>query len=184
MRGHGPYSLGQSSPPRPWGQWVPGCIPRGPQLCSGRNRPGLPTAPLEGARGAGESQGLSASATPAPGLSCALAPILPHQHSYFYSLQFSVNSPCVCVAGGAAGHGTARGVGGARGAHWAVGMAGEPWCPSMGRLPLAARRPPCPLLGGLAEIFSAKPTRVTRPHSVFELVCETRCQPLLHPHRC
>lgn len=94
---HGPYSLGQSSPPRPWGQWVPGCIPRGPQLCGGRNRPGLPTAPLEGVHGAGESQGLSASTTPAPGLSCTLAPILPRQHSYFYSLQFSVNSPCVCV---------------------------------------------------------------------------------------
>lgn len=94
---HGPYSLGQSSPPRPWGQWVPGCIPRGPQLCGGRNRPGLPTVPLEGVHGAGESQGLSASTTPAPGLSCTLAPILPRQHSYFYSLQFSVNSPCVCV---------------------------------------------------------------------------------------
>lgn len=88
----------------------------------------------------------------------------------------------VCVCGGrAAGHGTARGVGGAQGAHWAVGMAGEPWCPSKGRLPPAPCRPPCPLLGGLAEMHSAKPTRVTRPRSVFELVCETRCQPLLHP---
>ena len=30
-------------------------------------------------------------------------------------------------------------------------------------------------------MHSVKATRVPRPHSVFELVCESRCQPLLHP---
>lgn len=181
---HGPYSLGQSSPPRPWGQWVPGGTPGVPNAAVAGTGPDTPTAPLEGAHGAGESQGLSTSATPAPGLSCALAPILPRQHSYFYSLQFSVGSPCVCVAGGGgAGNGTARGVGGAGGAHWATGVAEGPQCPSKGRLPPAPRRPPCPLPGGPAEMHSAKAARVTRPHSVFELVYETRCQPLLHPHR-
>lgn len=40
--------------------------------------------------------------TPAPGLSCALAPGLPHQQQLFLFPAFSVNSPC-CGGDGAAG---------------------------------------------------------------------------------
>lgn len=179
-----PTPWGRARPRDPGGSGSPGAPLGVPNSAVAGTGLDTPTAPLEGAHGAGESQGLSISATPAPGLSCALAPILPRQHSYFYSLQFSVGSPCVCVAGGGgAGNGTARGVGRAGGAHWATGVAEGPQCPSKGRLPPAPRRPPCPLPGGPAEMHSAKAARVTRPHSVFELVCETRCQPLLHPHR-
>lgn len=98
-----PTPWGRARPRDPGGSGSPGAPLGVPNSAVAGTGLDTPTAPLEGAHGAGESQGLSISATPAPGLSCALAPILPRQHSYFYSLQFSVGSPCVCVAGGGGG---------------------------------------------------------------------------------
>lgn len=109
------------------------------------------------------------STTPAPGPSCALAPILPHQQQLFlFPAVFSQQS----LLGGWDSRRSKR--------SWrspqAAGVAGEPLYPSKGRLPrfLQASLPSArsPSLNG-----KCKTTIVTGPHSVFELVCETRCPP-------
>ena len=153
--------MGQSSPLGHREQWVPAGSPRGLQPCSGRNRPGLPRAPSEGAHGAGESQGPSTSTTPAQAFHVLWPPFCLISNSYFYSRQFSVNSPCVCVGGG-------RGMG--QQGEW-EGLE-EPTGSGGGRgaaVPLKGRAAPTPR----ASLSSArspsingqcKTTRVTRPH--------------------
>lgn len=88
------WVMGQSSLLGHREQWVPAGSPRGLQLCSGRNRPGLPRAPSEGAHGAGESQGPSTSTAPTRAFHVLWPPFCLISNGYFYSLQFSVNSPC------------------------------------------------------------------------------------------
>lgn len=76
--------------------------------------------------------------TPAPGLSCALAPILPHQQQLFLFPAFSVNSP----VGEVGGMGQQEEREGLRRPKGAVPLQGQ-------AVPLLA--------GPLAEIKSAKP---------------------------
>ena len=107
------WVMGQSSPLRPRGQRGPVGRPRGPQL---------PRAPPEGAHGAGESQGPSTSTAPAPAFHVLWPSFCLISNSYFYSLQFSVNSP-------RGGDGAVGGVGGARGAPGQQGWQGSHYAP-------------------------------------------------------
>lgn len=90
--------------------------------------------------GLGGSQVPSTSITPAPGLSCALAPLLPRQQQLFLFPEVFSQQPSL-------GDGAAGGAGGAQGADRETG--GRELCPSTGRLPLPLR-PYCPLPGALA----------------------------------
>lgn len=151
------WVMGQSSLLGHREQWVPAGSPRGLQLCSGRNRPGLPRAPSEGAHGAGESQGPSTSTAPTRAFHVLWPPFCLISNGYFYSLQFSVNSPC----GGGGGWGSRRNGRGSR-IPQEAGVAGEPLCPSKDGLPptkasLSSARSPS--ING-----QCKTTRVTRPH--------------------
>lgn len=101
---HSLYSLGQSSPPRPWGQWVPGGTPGGPQLCSGRNRPGHPHSSIGRCSWGWGIPGSLHLCHPSP------RPFMrsgPHSASsaqlFLFPAVFSRQPLCVCGRGGGGG---------------------------------------------------------------------------------
>lgn len=83
--------------------------------------------------GLGESQVPSTSTTPAPGLSCALAPLLPRQQQLFLFPEVFSQQPSL-------GDGAAGGAGGAQGAD--RGVAGS----------CAPRQAGCPFPSGLTAL--------------------------------
>lgn len=91
--------------------------------------------------------------TPAPGLSCALAPILPHQQQLFLFPAVFSQQPSL---GGGMGQQEER---------EGLEKAAAGLCPFKGGLPPPGRGP--------SRNKKCKTTTVTQPHSVLELGCET-----------